>query len=133
MMTYSYDRRRVIAGTSLASYFESFLTTMADACAARLGSNWKTHTIKASNTELTGAFITFDTISGGQLSTMVECTGKAVRCVSDMIMPPNVRFQERGGGSVFLDGSEIGRNLASLVHKTLVRQNPNYLTALPLH
>lgn len=114
---------KTASGASLASYFESYLQTVAYAFEAYLGIGWKIHKVNVSNSELTGGFIVESPKTRGQVSVGAFCDGKAVKLIASAILLEG-RFDVHGGGSVFVDANEMARDLAHLVNGKITQLNP---------
>jgi hypothetical protein len=119
---------KTASGASMADYFASFAQTLAYSFEASMGLGWKLdRRVTTSNTELTGAFIIENPKTRGQISVSLFADGKAVKAIASAILVEG-RFDVHGGGSVFIDANEMGRNLANLVHGHITRLNPDNLT-----
>ena|SRR5579864_1351221 len=127
---YSYDRSKTASADDMAFYFETFVSTLADAFDAAMG-DWSTHTITISNTNLEGRFESMARKTKAKMTASVLCDGRAVHIQATMTLPDGTAFTEKGGGSVHVGANDMGRNLAHLLSQKITRLNPANLTVMP--
>lgn len=124
---YDYARTKKASTDNMAFYFETFVSTLADAFDAAMG-DWNTHTISISNTGLEGRFEGGARKTKAKMTANISCDGRAVRIDATMVVPDGTQLQEKGGGSVHLGANEMGRNLAHLINQRITRLTPGNLT-----
>ena len=106
---YDYERiKKANDLDSMATYFETFVTTLTDALDAAMGA-WNTHVITISNTGLEGHFEGMSRRKdGAKMQATFHCDGKAVRIVATMTLGDGTVITEKAGGSVSVGANAMG-------------------------